>query len=786
MNNFKGMYKTGIFYDTKKTYRTSTPIKTENEYKKFLEITDAPIELVGGTDQQVKPYFDCDPSFPKNVIFDETMFCVKIGAEIQKMFPGKPVYYKKRQAREKDGKIRYSIRFVVGQVRISNKNIKEIIKNHGFSKNEPFDTQVYGKNQGLFSIYTNKKVDVKTTDIYEVPPLIPFNHFTKQEIHGINITDYWVSYIEEDYEDWDLKFADKPVDGPTTPKSNVSTTSECNEDEDTDKYANINLQELITHLKSDRADDHDSWINGMWAILNACDAKGLKRKQAYELANMFSAKCQDKYNEDDIYDWLSKNYDKRRESGYRFKFLLEWVKLDAPEYYRGLFKKKVQILSYEQQKEEFERDNSNFFVKKPLAYVHKIKGEEEFCKKINFTSIHEGIQCYIKNKKTGEDDPRYFIDAWYKDANKLTYDRYVWLPPPLVCPDDDYNSWKPLKFSKMENTATERDYWKEFYDYTTNLFGNERVRDYILARYAFRLQNCGLRTHVCSIFFGEEGDGKSMFISIIYSLFGEYALQIGKASDMYGDHSMVEYKKLFICVNEAEGVDNFQNAGVLKTKITEDKIFVNPKNIQAFEIDNFADYDMTTNNLNVIKFTDKSKRRWFQLETTSYYRGNSEFFNDMKTNILNNPVALKQIYDGLMKFDYKKVIPSGNFQDENDKPDTDVGKQVRQMNRDKIIYFLQDYCIEFEENNMNVKWEDDYEPKCEHKNIDLFNKWCDWATSNRVKLEYNAINFGMKLSSINKSIEKNIKMKGICKDTKHSKTTIYPKVMMKYIEFLDK
>ena len=71
---------------------------------------------------------------------------------------------------------------------------------------------------------------------------------------------------------------------------------------------------------------------------------------------------------------------------------------------------------------------------------------------------------------------------------------------------------------------------------------------------------------------------------------------------------------------------------------------------------------MTTNNINVVNICDNSIRRFMQVETTDYYRNNTSFFNDYSTNIVDNPEALRQIYEGLMNFNVNEVIPSGNFQ----------------------------------------------------------------------------------------------------------------------------
>ena len=88
---------------------------------------------------------------------------------------------------------------------------------------------------------------------------------------------------------------------------------------------------------------------------------------------------------------------------------------------------------------------------------------------------------------------------------------------------------------------------------------------------------------------------------------------------------------------------------------------------------------MTTNNTNVVKITDDSTRRWFQLETSNYYLGNVDFFNDFKENIFNNDTALRQIYEGLMQYKWKDIVKSGNFQDSTYKPITDITKMVKKV-----------------------------------------------------------------------------------------------------------
>ena len=175
-----------------------------------------------------------------------------------------------------------------------------------------------------------------------------------------------------------------------------------------------------------------------------------------------------------------------------------------------------------------------------------------------------------------------------------------------------------------------------------------------------------------------------------------------------------------IVVNEAGGIANFENSEILKTRATEPTINVNPKGIQPYEIDNMCDYDMTTNNYNVVKITDDSTRRFLQVETTPYYRNNCAFFTDYAENIENNPTALRQIYEGLINFDYKAVVPSLNFQDPRYKPASAVNEDVKSANRDKFVLFMEELVRDLKKENSDTE--------VSYKNDDFFNMYkmvCD-------------------------------------------------------------
>ncbi len=441
--------------------------------------------------------------------------------------------------------------------------------------------------------------------------------------------------------------------------------------------------------------------------------------------------------------------------------------LELPEDYKEGFNineyvrdKINDIKYYDELKMEFERTNAKI-IYPPMVITLTHKGYE--LQSINnFSKSFQHIKCKImvnmKEKKVS------FVDEWLNDPDIRVYERNVFKPPPLITEDYEHNCWIDFKIKEEPLILTDRDYFKEWCEFCNNLVGDKKIADVIIARYAQRVQTPAKRSYICMVLYGEERIGKNRLLAPIKQILGEYYQELDSAKKLYEKHSMYEYQKLFICINEAQGLDNFANSDNLKTRITEPTIPINPKGIQPFEIDNMCDYDMTTNNFNVVKITDDSYQRFFQVECTNYYKGNQEFFNDYINNIENNKIAIRQIYEGLMKFDIKAIIPSGNFQ--IDKPTTEVEQQVKDQNKDKILLFLEDLNINVAKyiNNDETPFE-----SYKYTNQELFDEWVKWLEQCKIKIEMDKHKFGIRLSKLIKQKFNNDEIK---KDTKHSITRI--------------
>jgi hypothetical protein len=711
-----------------------------------LKNNPAMCEVIGEYKQYIKPVFDVD-AYKNDIDIDA------VKTDINMLFPNKSINYAKRESRETKKGIKYSYRFYVDGVKIYSSQIKQLLIDHKLNENPIYDLSIYDKNKVLFLPLTTQKADGVA------PQLCPID---------CDIFKCCASYVEEDFEDWTLKY-EKAQDEKLLKMINqiCDKKDEMINDEEVaiidTKYIETKLKLMLSKMSVSRKSEYDSWTKMIWCLMNICKKEGISRSKCSKIIHEFSAKSAN-YDEDSVDDFIDSNYDKIREASYGWKYFYECLKCDDPEYYES-----VTMKMYNNMKKDFEINHAKILHPPMIVHFNKENKYDIFTVK-SCKESYAHLQCKLKIKDKWE--TKQFIDLWLKDSKIRVFDKVVFEPPPIVCDTKNFNTWVDFKIVKEPLVETERDYWAEYKQYLHNVIGDEKIVNYILARYAFRIVNPATRTNVILIICGNEGDGKNRLLAPIYNIMKGYTCMLDSAKKLYESHSMFEFQKLFLLVNEASGVANFENSEILKTRATEPTLTVNPKGIQAFEIDNMCDYDMTTNNLNVVKLSDDSKRRFLQIETTPYYKNNYEFFNDYVQNIENNPVALRQIYEGLIKFDYKAVVPSLNFQDVRYKPNTSVEDSVRQQNRDKVIWFFEDWVRQ----HLNLNTKDDLK----YKNETLFKMYIEWCEASKVKMEYNKISFGMRITVLMKKQLNTNGYECVKKDKSNSTTTLYLGEFKKY------
>jgi P4 family phage/plasmid primase-like protien len=286
--------------------KKSTSIVNPADYMKTLEKYEYPCELVGAEKQQVKPYFDLDLIDDDTFDWEADVLDKKL--TIQTLFEDTidiaDIYVGKRQY-EKDGEIKYSSHYTVDKIRMSYYNIKLMLENN---KCTDFDMSVYDKNRGMYSIYTNKKCNLDT----ELPPFLPEGN--------ADISKYLISYIEEDFVDWDEKFP-KRVEKPETPKVQSSVINEIMKVKCEDYDL---VKSLIDCLNKDRAEEYSKWLDVGFCLYNISD-------DLLELWDNFS-QLSDKYKSGEC----EKLWSKMETRSFSIGSLKYWAKHDSPKIYEDI------------------------------------------------------------------------------------------------------------------------------------------------------------------------------------------------------------------------------------------------------------------------------------------------------------------------------------------------------------------------------------------------------------------------------------------------------------------
>lgn len=320
--NFGRVLLTNIF-DTKVKGFSKVPVYTDEEYMVELnsrEKTSSGLcELVGLNEFQVKPYFDLDPkdNFDYS-IFDEFENDIKV---IYNNYVG----ISGREPREEiwRGKttLKHSRRYYL-KARITYSNIPIVFKELFEKYKDIIDTSVYTPNRRLFTPLTTKKREC------EVPKL--------KIIKG-SLFDNCATYIQEDYEDLDLR-----ITAVEKPKKEKFIQSLCDDDNQTLYDGKLNFGEIVIKLSKERATDYDPWFYVGVSLINLFYRKIITKAQVYEYFDIFSAKS-DTYSADGVVKILDINFPRFNGKGYGIKYLLDCLKVDNPEYYKTITQKDLII-----------------------------------------------------------------------------------------------------------------------------------------------------------------------------------------------------------------------------------------------------------------------------------------------------------------------------------------------------------------------------------------------------------------------------------------------------------
>jgi hypothetical protein len=309
------------------------------------------------------------------------------------------------------------------------------------------------------------------------------------------------------------------------------------------------------------------------------------------------------------------------------------------------------------------------------AYKHVVFTEPIICKK---TGKHLG------------DNTKSCIKEWLDDPNILCYDDCEIYPPPLVCPPNKFNMWRPFKYEGCELPETcDTEGIKMYFNHLEMLCNhNKEVYMYLSNWLAHMFQRPAEKIGVAITLTGQEGIGKNIFTDHLGEMLGagKKLETAAPERDVWGNFNSLMASAYFVVLSEVDKRNGVGADGRIKALITDKKMPINAKGKDQYDINSYHRFITNTNNADPNK-THKGDRRWVIIRCSDEKKGDTEYFTRLAERI-NRPETMRDIYwflttkIDLSKWDYRQL------------PRTEYHEILIEGNRPPLECFLEHFTIQ--------------------------------------------------------------------------------------------
>ena len=683
------------------------------------------------SNQYIKPIFDRDSyDTPIDVKADKKMIRHIFGADAK-------IKVATRKPRVKNGKMFWSARYIVQDVRIRPNQLKDFIMFEGKIPNDYFDLTKYGKGGQFFTLYNDKKYDG------EVPPLLPYNDKNPDPL------DYYATYVDEDWKNYDDLW--ELLQYGLSLKKEKEAPYEYKDDADDVEMGKSNeITDIINHINPKRADHYETWFKFVVAKINYGITLKLCKREIVGLIHQFSKLSVPFYEEDKVDDWITKNYDRIKNSNNDKKLgrnylinvclkeddLKYWTSKYKFNDYNGVLKRFnqecIRILGNTKWIKMCEIDGVNL-----VPYI--LMDKEELKHRYSIDGKYFYIKKSIKDDK--EEITEYSIvddkSIFWKDPNVSRYENIIYAP---LRPIDGkyFNTWTGWKAST----------YKECKDYTKcEIFINhlkgawckndEKLCNWFLEYFSGILR--GARTCVCPIVRGKQGSGKDCFISELFMnriMGSDYCLTTNNpVAHIFGKFNGALLNKSFVVIEEGS-YDLEREYEQLKSIITNDKLTIEKKFENVINAKNYVNPIVSTNKHDILKGDKGMKqRRLIYIECDPVKRSDKYYEDYFKA--LEDEDALSAFYHYLLDKDmvYQYDITDLAYLQKT-MPDTKIGLDIAYRNLPLTTKFLKDEYFTIDKLDEWIKTNPQKAMKITGRDLQRsYKSYCEYNGLEKIKME---------------------------------------------------
>ena len=231
---------------------------------------------------------------------------------------------------------------------------------------------------------------------------------------------------------------------------------------------------------------------------------------------------------------------------------------------------------------------------------------------------YESVQTDRRGSKQVEEQS--FLDKWLNDPKQRHYDTLDFVPPPLECPPDLYNTFHGFVAELLPPVPD--DFVVDFEPIMSLLYDlcdhQDAPKEYVLSWLAHMIQLPAVLPRTGVIFKSKEGRGKNMLFG---TLFGEKILgrslykTSAKVDDFFGRFANGFVHRILCNFNEVSPKHTSSIMGAVKETITEPVLSYEKKGADVIEIRNCARQLWFSNEDIPIKLSHDD-RRWIAIQAS--------------------------------------------------------------------------------------------------------------------------------------------------------------------------
>jgi hypothetical protein len=169
--------------------------------------------------------------------------------------------------------------------------------------------------------------------------------------------------------------------------------------------------------------------------------------------------------------------------------------------------------------------------------------------------------------------------------------------------DGNFNMWVGQKIAPLDGEP------KLFLSHVQYLIPDPQQREYFLDWLAWVIQHPARKLMFAALLYGKQGTGKSWFCDLMKVIVGRHNVSEPSHPQVCSEFTGWIAKRQFITIHELRKKGRYDIADVLQVLITQKTVSLNMKNIEAFEIENFANFLLITNTATAIP-QEASERRY--------------------------------------------------------------------------------------------------------------------------------------------------------------------------------